>query len=109
MPAELELPPALKKGKWKVKIWENEIREPPHATIIRGTRKWRLDLATGEFMDDKPKPSDVPKSLLDHVKAKKNWKWLREQWNAKYPGNPVKVIENGDDDETEDGEGEAEG
>jgi hypothetical protein len=85
----LPLSEALKKARWKVKIRDKEIREPPHVTIIRGTEAWRIDLRTGAFMDDEPDPADVPASLLKIVRAETNWQQLCEQWNAMYPGNPV--------------------
>jgi hypothetical protein len=109
LPAELPIPSALKSGKWKVKICEDETREPPHVTIFRRTKTWRINLRTGEFMDTKPKPSEVPKNLLKHVKKPKSWKWLQEQWNAKYPGNPVEVTKNADNDKKKDDEGNAKG
>jgi predicted AAA+ superfamily ATPase len=38
-------------------------------------------------LDRRPQPSDVPQDLIDIIKA--NWNWLCEQWDAKYPDNPV--------------------
>ena len=87
MPVELTLPVVLRRARWKVKIQEKESREPPHVSILRGTNKWRINLRTGEFIDRRPKPSDVPQDLIDIIKA--NWNWLCEQWDAKYPDNPV--------------------
>ena len=89
MPAELPLPPHLKQARWKVKIQEKETREPPHVSILRGTNKWRIDLRTGEFMDTRPKPSEVPEELLAFVREEGKWKWICDQWDAKYPQNPV--------------------
>ncbi|MGH7200300.1 MAG: hypothetical protein ACREJB_06820 [Planctomycetaceae bacterium] len=87
MPVNLELPTALRRARWKVKILEKETREPPHVTILRRTQKWRIDLRTGEFMDRRPDPSDVPESLINLIRT--NWQWLCEQWDEKYPENPV--------------------
>ncbi len=93
MPVELRLPVGLRQARWKVKIREKESREPPHVSILRRTSKWRINLRTGECMDRRPKPSDLPQDLIDIVKA--NWHWLCQQWDAKYPDNPVE----GDKDE----------
>jgi hypothetical protein len=89
MPFELELPLKLSQGQWKVKIREKETREPPHATIIKRTRAWRINLRTGEFMDDVPDPSEVPSDLINHIKSEETWRLLQEEWDKKYPGNPV--------------------
>lgn len=95
MPYELELPRTLSQGQWKVKIREKETREPPHVSIIKRTKCWRLNLRTGEFMDDVPDPSDVPIDLIGHIKSEETWQLLQAEWDKKYPGNPV----SGDDDE----------
>jgi len=42
-------------------------------------------------MDRRPKPSDVPQELLDLIKV--HWRWLCEQWDTKYPDNPVEGSE----------------
>ncbi|MEX2171995.1 MAG: hypothetical protein WD851_21925 [Pirellulales bacterium] len=89
MPIELELPKRLKRNRWKVKIQEKETREPPHVSILRKTKKWRINLRTGEFLDKAPKPSEVPDELLALIRNSETWRWLCEQWDRKYPGNPV--------------------
>ena len=48
-------------------------------------------LRTGALMDRRPKPSDIPQELLDLVQV--HWRWLCEQWDAKYPDNPVEGSE----------------
>lgn len=83
------LPDALRKARWKVKIRDKETCEPPHATIIRGAEAWRVNLRTGEFMDAKPDPSDVPKGVIDLINAEEPWKRLCDEWDAMYPNNPV--------------------
>lgn len=90
MPVELKLPKSLSKARWKVKIQEKESREPPHVSILRGTDKWRINLRTGEFMDKKPKPSEVPDELLSLIHETETWEWICSQWDNKYPDNPVK-------------------
>ena len=87
MPVELPLPTSLRKARWKVKIQEKESKEPPHVSILRGTDKWRVNLRTGEFMDRRPDPSEVPDELLRIIRG--HWDWLCEQWDRKYPEDPV--------------------
>lgn len=97
MPFELTIPLALRKSRWRVKIRDKENREPPHVTILRGTRAWRINLRDGEFMDRSPDPGEVPNDLLEHVKRNENWTVLCDEWDRKYPTNPVAR----DDDEKE--------
>jgi hypothetical protein len=59
-------------------------------TILQSAKAWRVDLRTGEFMDEVPAPSEVPDEIIDHIKAEANWKLLCEQWDLKYPSNPVR-------------------
>lgn len=73
-----------------MKIRDKETREPPHLTIIRGTLAWRLDLRTGEFMDDSPNPTDIPDELSNLIFETTNWKRLCEEWDKMYPNNPVR-------------------
>lgn len=87
MAVELTLPVSLKRARWKVKIQDKENREPPHVSILRGTDKWRINLRTGQFMDRKPSPAEVPQELLDHVRD--NWDWACDNWDTMYPDNPV--------------------
>lgn len=90
MPFNLRLPAALRRARWKVKIREKESRETPHVTILRETQAWRISLRTGDFMDRQPDPAEVPDELVTHVKRVENWRLLREQWDRKYPDNPVR-------------------
>lgn len=83
------LPDALHKARWKVKIRDKETREPPHVTIIRGTDAWRINLRTGEFMDDKPKPAEVPNEIIDLIMEEHAWQELCNEWDGMYPDNPV--------------------
>jgi hypothetical protein len=50
-----------------------------------------LNLRTGALMDRRPKPSDIPQELLDLIQV--HWRWLCEQWDAKYPDNRVEGSE----------------
>jgi len=87
VPFNLPLPVVLSNAGWKVKIFDREIREPPHVTIIRKLDKWRIDLRTRTFMDARPKPSDVPDEVLQIIGH--NWALLCQQWDEMYPTNPV--------------------
>lgn len=89
MPFNLPLPIPLRQARWKVKIREKESREPPHATLLQGTQAWRIDLRTSKFMDPQPDPSLVPEDLLAHIKAVTNWRRLCDEWDRKYPNNPI--------------------
>ena len=90
----LPLENALRKARWKVKIRDKETREPPHVTIIRGTDAWRMDLRSKEFMDDDPKPAEVPKELIEFIKEKSNWKKLCDEWDKIYKNNKVSEDDN---------------
>ena len=103
MPFDLPLPAKLRNARWKVKIREKETREPPHVTILRGTDAWRIDLRTGLFMDKQPDPSGVPLDLLDHIREEKNWKKLNDQWDRKYPTNPVDSQDGAEEEESDGG------
>jgi hypothetical protein len=91
----LRLPKALRRARWKVKIRDKEIREPPHVTIIRGPDAWRMNLRTGHFMDAKPDPSDVSSEIIDLIMEEDTWQRLCDQWDRMYPNNPV----SGEDEE----------
>jgi hypothetical protein len=85
----LRLPEPLRKARWKVKIRDKEVREPPHVTIIRGRKAWRIDLRTGTFMDISPDPSEVPSELIQRIAGRETWQRLRDAWDRMYPTNPV--------------------
>jgi len=61
--------------------------EPPHVSILRRTDKWRINLRTGEFMDRRPDPAEVPQGLLDFLDD--HWEWACDTWDEMYPDNPV--------------------
>lgn len=79
MAYSLPLPVALSKARWKVKIRDKEIREPPHVTVLRGTGAWRIDLRNGEFMDKVPDPKSVPSELIDLIRAEATWRLLCDE------------------------------
>jgi len=85
----LRLPDGLRKARWKVKVRDKETREPPHVTIIRGTKAWRIDLRTGVFMDTEPDPSEVSGEIVHLIKEDATWQRLCKEWDRTYPSNPV--------------------
>jgi hypothetical protein len=96
MAFSLPLSQQLTKARWKVKIFDKESpREEPHVTVVRGMRKWRVNLRTREFMDVNPKKRDVPDGVIEAIFA--NWDQLRQEWDRIHPINPV---EGADDDNT---------
>jgi hypothetical protein len=76
-----------RKNGWRVKIRDDERVEPPHVTIIRKTRAWRLGLRTGEFLDREPPSREVPDNFRELVWE--NVVQLRTKWDEMYPENPV--------------------
>jgi hypothetical protein len=95
MAFSLPLPPPLPAEGWKVKIRDRERNEPPHVTILRGTRAWRINLRSGRFLDAVPDPKEVPPELLEVIDAR--WRTLRARWDEMYPENPVDSTEYDDD------------
>ncbi|MFO7906238.1 MAG: hypothetical protein R6U98_26510 [Pirellulaceae bacterium] len=89
MAFNLRLPDSLRKARWKVKVRDKETREPRHATIIRGTKAWRIDLRTGVFMDAEPDPSAVSGEIVELIKEEATWQRLCDEWDRLYPSNPV--------------------
>ncbi|MBM4379255.1 MAG: hypothetical protein FJ086_08135 [Deltaproteobacteria bacterium] len=94
MAFSLPLPRKLA-SQWKVKIRDRERLEPPHVTIIRAERSWRLNLRTGEFMDVWPEPGEVPEALQKWIFL--NWQLLQRAWDAAYPENKVRCSEDPDE------------
>ena len=88
MPYELSLPKRLRNDGWKVKILDHEPEyEPPHVTIRRGKKHWRINLRTFDFMDRDPPPRNVKNAVLDEIK--RNRSTLIAQWDNRNPNNPV--------------------
>jgi hypothetical protein len=85
MPFALTLPSSL--HPWKVKIFDGERNEAPHATILLRRQLWRVNLRSLEFMDARPDPSRVPTEIIALIRASVSI--LRREWNAMNPGNPV--------------------
>ena len=87
MPFSLGLPRRLRNARWKVKIREDERLEPPHATILRGIRAWRVDLRTGQLMDLGDAWNQIDPGVQQAIRD--SWEVLCAQWNRMYPGNPI--------------------
>ena len=105
MPYVLQLPTALKKAGWKVKIHDSERLEPPHVTIYKKMRKWRLSLRDGTFLDKRDKWSQIDEGVRDSIEYKDehtdNWKLLKTEWNKIHDDNPVEIEKDDGDSETE--------
>ena len=88
MPYELPLPRGLKRAGWKVKIFDKEELEPPHATVLRGPERWRLGLRDSRFLVP-PGGSwrDFPKELQEVLRE--SISILRIEWDRIHPTNPV--------------------
>jgi len=99
MAYSLRLPGKFKQ--WKVKIRDRETVEPPHATVLRKTLAWRINLRTGEFMDAEPDPSEVPKALVKVIEGEANWRTLRDHWDSMYPHNRVESEEKNEEESDE--------
>lgn len=91
MPSQLQLPDRLADDGWKVKIYDNERLEPPHATVIRGYRQWRWNLRSRRFMNNEPDPRDVPREVRDQLVTRHAE--LARLWDLTHPGNPVASLE----------------
>ena len=87
MPFELRLPGRLKGIGWKVKIRDKERLEPPHVTILRFTRSWRIGLRNGRFLETGDSWNDIDPEVRSLVEAAREE--LVAQWNRMYPENPV--------------------
>ena len=95
MAFSLPLPGPWTSQGWKAKIRDKERTEPPHVTILRGTRAWRFSLRSSEFLDGIPDPKHVPQDLVDVVRQA--LPELISEWDKMYPENPVSST-GGDDD-----------
>ena len=95
MPFTLSLPEPWRSRGWKVKIRDRERLEPPHVTILFKTRAWRFNLRSEMFLDKKPDPKEVPKEVVDAIRA--SLAVLREAWDRMFPENPISSEEPGDE------------
>jgi len=95
VPFRVTLPEPWANRGWQVKIRDRERLEPPHVTILRRTRAWRVDLRSGKFLDKEPDPTEVPKEVVHEVRS--NLQRLRQEWDRMFPENPVLSREAGDE------------
>ncbi len=95
MAFSLPLSRGLEAQGWKVKIRDRERNEPPHVTIMRGTKWWRFGLRSNGFLDREPDPRDVPATLMEELRAQSAL--LQQEWDKMYPENPVTSQEDSDE------------
>lgn len=87
MPYVLLLVKALSQVGWKVKVYDFERLEPPHVTIYRRGRTWRVGLRDGEFLDRGDRWNQIDDGVRAAIEA--NWQTLVLEWDAMHPDNPV--------------------
>jgi hypothetical protein len=88
MPFDLDVPWALKKAGWKVKIFDKEALEPPHVTILRGPDKWRYGLREGRLLvPPGGSPKDIPPGVWNAIEG--NLDQLKAAWDRMFPTNVV--------------------
>lgn len=73
MPYELPLPNRLKTQRWKIKVWDKELGEDPHVTIVHMTQWWRWGLRDRKFMDTSPDPATIPKEVVAELTKDDNY------------------------------------
>ena len=83
----LDLPADLANAGWKVKIRDRERLEPPHVTILFKARAWRLNLRTGQFLDEGESWRGVDPGVRTAIEDA--WPRLCAAWDSMYPQNPV--------------------
>jgi hypothetical protein len=89
-----DVPPPFA-GQWQLKIRDKERVEPPHVSVLRGTRCWRWGLRERAFLDDEPPPRAVPKEVVQHIESIHDA--ICSAWDSAYPHNPVSSQEITDD------------
>ncbi len=85
MPYSLPVPTSL--AGWSVKIYDKEVRESPHVTVICGECTWRFNLRTKRSMDPEQAGCKLHKRIEKLISA--NWALLIKKWDEKYPDNKV--------------------
>lgn len=81
-----------------MKILDNELPfEEPHVTIVFKKELWRFGLRRQTFLDQDPEPGKVPQEVMDVIWA--NFNTLCDQWDARFPTNPVSHDDNEDEEE----------
>lgn len=91
MPYVLALEPWATQ-EWKVKIFDIEGPEDPHATVYRhASPRWRVNLRTGLLMDRRPPAKDLPSGLLAAIRE--HLGELQKEWDQLHPENPISLAE----------------
>jgi len=105
VPYDHSLAKSLKKAGWRVKIHDLERLEPPHVTIYFKSRKWRLSLRTGVFLDSDDRWSQVDENVRKSIVGTRDWEKICAAWDEIHPDNPVRPKTesdvDGDDDQDE--------
>lgn len=94
MPYALRLSRELARLGWKVKIRDFERLEPPHITVFRGMRTWRVSLRTHECLDRGDRWNQIDGRVREAIDDA--WATLCEEWDRLYPHNPVSSEEDDD-------------
>src|SRR5271157_4578402 len=95
MPFQLPLPHPLTLEGWKVRIHDAENPyEEPHVTIYKKTRKWRLSLRSGLFLDRGDSWNDIHDAVREAIQDSTNWSLLQREWSNRHGSkNPVQLEE----------------
>jgi hypothetical protein len=86
MPIEFALPVSVA-AHWKLKIRDRERVEPPHVSVLHGTRCWRWGLRERAFLDREPPPRLVPRDVCDAISDA--YDEICAAWDKAYPHKPV--------------------
>lgn len=89
MPFSLTLSDSLRQAGWKVKIHDFERLEPPHVTVYRRMRSWRLSLRSGDFLDLGDRWSQIDEGVKAAIQS--GWTGLQMEWDRMHPDNPVAI------------------
>ena len=87
MASVFDLPAQFHGAQWKLKIRDKERTEPPHVSVLKGSKCWRWGLRERAFLDRKPTPRDVPKELVTYLG--KIHGEICAAWDRMCPHNPV--------------------
>jgi hypothetical protein len=86
MPTEFALPAAVA-NQWKLKIRDKERLEPPHVSVLNGSRCWRYGLREHAWLDKEPPPKQVPPEVVGTIHER--FGDICSAWDRMYPHNPV--------------------
>jgi hypothetical protein len=91
VPYNLTLATVDAKAGWKVKIFDNEGAEEPHASVIRkGCVEMRVSLRTWlPMVPPGGKLSDLPPGITKRILVAATQLEMQTYWNSRNPHNPV--------------------